>query len=104
MRFNAQLYGFKDILYSHIEDVNNAITATEEIQRERKEKGVKGVVFEDTVDEENLKRRRRERIEKLRKDGWRGERFWGKRYQRVAERAESELAGCDEEGVAAEAA
>ena len=104
MRFNAQLYGFKDILYSHIEDVNNAITATEEVQRARRENGIKGVMFEDSVDEEGQKRRRRERIEKLRKDGWRGERFWGKRYQRVAERAESELVGGGEGAVAAEAA
>ena len=101
MRFNAQLYGFKDVLYSHIEDVNNAIGQTEEVQRERKEMllnkgGRKGVVFEDSVDEEGVKRRRRERIEKLRQDGWRGERFWGKRYQRMAERAEGELVGCAE--------
>lgn len=98
MRFNAQLYGFKDILYSHIEDVNTAIAATEEMQKERKENcakgGVrKGVMFEDSVDAEGVKRRRRERVEKLRRDGWRGERFWGKRYQRVAERAEAELVG-----------
>ena len=66
----------------------------------------KCVVFEDDCDDETgemrkragddedaVKRRRRERIEKLRGKGWKVERFWGKGYQHVAERALAEVWG-----------
>ena len=48
---------------------------------------------DDEDEGDAVKRRRRERIERLRGKGWKVERFWGKRYQRVAERALAEVWG-----------
>jgi hypothetical protein len=103
VRYNANLSSFRTQLSEHITSVSDAITKTAALQKEHKAKQSKRLASywmlkpaaEGAVDANNAKR---ERIERLRQNGWRvnKERFGWKGedyYRELRRRAEVELRG-----------
>jgi hypothetical protein len=104
VRYNANLSSFRTQLSEHITSISDAITTTTALQKEHKAKQSKPLASywmlkpaaEGAVDANNTERR--ERIERLRQNGWRvnKERFRWKgedSYRGLRRRAEVELRG-----------
>jgi len=104
VRYNANLSSFRTQLSEHITSVSDAITKTTALQKEHKAKQSKRLASywmlkpaaESAIDANNAEKR--ERIERLRQNGWRvnKERFGWKGedyYRELRRRAEVELRG-----------